>query len=114
MKLFNYVFGCCTVYDSEYVKSATSTPAPTPTSEQDENLGNSGIDIEGTGEDSSHDARVEGVSSTTEINPNLSTDQAKTFTVEKKPEQYKANLERPIGLEEDSQDQESRSIGEGE
>jgi len=106
MKLLNYVFGCCTVYDSEDVKSAT----PTPTSEQEENLGNSGIDIEGTGEESSHDPRFEGVSSTTEINRNISTDQAKTFAVEEKPEQYKANLEKPIiVLEEDSQEQGSRT-----
>jgi len=99
------VFGCCTVYGSEDVKSAT----PTPTSEQDENLGNSGTDIEGTGEESSHNPRVEGVSPNTEINRTISTDQAKTFAVEEKPEQYKANLERPIVLEEDSQNQGNRT-----
>ncbi|XP_045808404.1 low-temperature-induced 65 kDa protein-like isoform X1 [Trifolium pratense] len=82
------------IYDSEDVKSPTSTPE----SEKVENLGNSGIDIEGTkvkGEEPYHDTPVEGDSLITEINQNIANDQAKTFPVEEKPEQYKANLEKP-------------------
>ncbi|CAJ2630036.1 unnamed protein product [Trifolium pratense] len=65
------------VYDSEDIKNAT----PTPEFEKDGNLGNSGIDFEGTkvkGEEPYHDTPVE------------ENDQAKTFPVEETPEQYKA------------------------
>jgi len=104
------MFGC-TGYDSEDVKSTT------PESEKVENLGNSEIGFEGTkftGQEPHHVPLVEGVSSTTEINQNTANDKSNIFSAEEKPEQYKANLERPIGLKEDSQEQESRSIGEGE
>ncbi|GAU15430.1 hypothetical protein TSUD_44670 [Trifolium subterraneum] len=88
------------IYDSEDVKSAT----PTPESEKVENLGNSGIDIEDTkvkGEEAYHDTPVEGDSSNTEINQNIANDQAKSFPVEEKPEQYKPNLEKPVTVLEE-------------
>lgn len=92
----DYVLECCAVHESEDVKTAT------PTSEQVENLGKSGIDSGGTrgttvmGEEPRHDALLGGVSSTTEIDQNI----AKTFSVEEKAEIPKENLERSIGLEE--------------
>ncbi|WJX14540.1 hypothetical protein P8452_04783 [Trifolium repens] len=88
------------VYDNEDVKIAT----PTPEYEKVENLGNSGIDIEGTkvkGEEPYHDTQVEDDSSTTEINQNIANDQAKTFPGEEKPEQYKINLDNPVIVSEE-------------
>lgn len=97
--------GCCAVYDSEDVKSATTSTAAF---EQVESLGNSGNDFKGTKvmeEEPHYDPLVEGVSSTTEINQNIATDQDKTFAVEEKPGQFEANLERPIILEKYSKEQ---------
>ncbi|CAI8604485.1 unnamed protein product [Vicia faba] len=89
------------VYDSEDVKSAT----PKFESEPVENLGKSGIDFEGEkvkGEEPRGDSLFEGDSATTtETNQNI----AKPFAVEdNKPEQFKANLERP-GFSEDFEEQ---------
>lgn len=93
------------IYDSEDVKSATTSTAAF---EQVESLGNSGNDFKGTKvmeEEPHYDPLVEGVSSTTEINQNIATDQDKTFAVEEKPGQFEANLERPIILEKYSKEQ---------
>lgn len=95
----DYVLECCAVHESEDVKTAT------PTSEQVENLGKSGIDSGGTrgttvmGEEPRHDALLGGVSSTTEIDQNIATDSAKTFSVEEKAGPPKDNLEKSIGLD---------------
>lgn len=90
-------------YPSEDVKNAT----PSPEYKQDENFGNSGIGFEGAkvkGEEPRGDSLFEGVSSTTaETNQNI----AKPFTEEDKPDQFKANLERP-GFSDDFEEQGSR------
>ncbi|CAL5209518.1 unnamed protein product [Lathyrus oleraceus] len=90
-------------YPSEDVKNAT----PPPEYKQDENFGNSGTGFEGAkvkGEEPRHDSLFEGVSSTTtETNQNI----AKPSAVEDKPEEFKADLERP-GLSEDFEEQGSR------
>ncbi|XP_061369533.1 low-temperature-induced 65 kDa protein-like isoform X2 [Gastrolobium bilobum] len=86
------------MYESEAVKSAT------PTSEQVRNLGKSGTNFGGArvmGEEHHQDPLVVGDSSTTEINQTISSDPDKKFAGEEKPGQYKVNLERPIGLDED-------------
>lgn len=102
------MFGCCTDYGSRDVTSAT----PTTDYEKVENLRNSVFDLEGSkdvGEEPHHDPSVEGVSSTTGINQNIATDKAKTFDLEEKPDQFKADFERPIVSKEDSQEQGSRT-----
>ncbi|TKY51292.1 Low-temperature-induced 65 kDa protein [Spatholobus suberectus] len=87
------------VHESEDVKTTT------PTSEQVENLGKSGIDFGGTtgttvmGEEPRHDALLGDVSSTTEIDQNTATEPAKTFSVEERAGLPKDNLERSIGLD---------------
>lgn len=82
----------------------------TPTSEQVENLGKSGsgTDFGGTTgsteEEPRHDALLGGISSTTEkseIDQNIATEPAKTFSGEEKEELPKDNLEKSIGLEEE-------------
>ncbi|KAL5069875.1 hypothetical protein RYX36_020762 [Vicia faba] len=93
------------VYDSEDVKSAT----PKFESEPVENLGKSGIDFEGAkvvGEEPRRDSLDDDVSSTTtESNQNI----AKPFTVDDKPDQFKANLARLGFSKEDFEEQVSRT-----
>ncbi|KAJ1391056.1 putative low-temperature-induced 65 kDa protein [Sesbania bispinosa] len=95
------------INESEAVKSATS--------KQVENLEKSTMNFGGTmvmEEEPHQEPLVVGVSSTTEMNQNIATDTAKTFGGEEKPGQCEVNLERPIGLEEDPQAQESRHEAE--
>ncbi|RDY12793.1 Low-temperature-induced 65 kDa protein [Mucuna pruriens] len=87
------------IHESEDVEFAR------PTSEQVENLGKSGIDFGGTtvmGEELDDDAPLGGPCSTTEIDQNIASDPAKTFSVEEKAGLLpKDNLERSIGFEEE-------------
>lgn len=78
------------VHESEVVRSAT------PTSEQVENLGKSGVSFGGTtvkGEEPHQEPRVVGVSPTTEINQNITTDPAKTFVGEEESGKPKVSLQ---------------------
>ncbi|XP_058769784.1 uncharacterized protein LOC131643551 isoform X2 [Vicia villosa] len=95
-------------YGSRDVTSAT----PTTDYEKVENLRNSVFNLEGSkdvGEEPRRDPSVEGVSSTTGINRNIATDMAKAFDLEEKPDQFKADFERPIFSKKDPQEQGSRT-----
>ncbi|KOM35972.1 hypothetical protein LR48_Vigan02g212200 [Vigna angularis] len=83
------------IHESEDVKIVT------PTSEQLENLGKSGIDIGDTTvmADESHQDSLP--FSTTETDHKIASDPAKAFRMEEKAGLPKDNLERSIGLEEE-------------
>ncbi|XP_014512923.1 low-temperature-induced 65 kDa protein isoform X2 [Vigna radiata var. radiata] len=83
------------IHESEDVKIVT------PTSEQLENLGKSGIDVGDTtvmADESHHDSLP---FSTTETGHKIASDPAKVFRMEEKAGLPKDNLERSIGLEEE-------------
>ncbi|XP_027365854.1 low-temperature-induced 65 kDa protein [Abrus precatorius] len=93
------------IHESEAVKNVT------PTSEQVENLGKSGINVRGTtvmGEEPNHDQVVEGGSLTTEVAENIVTDPSKAFSVEENAGLLHDNLEEPISMKDDSNAQGSR------
>ncbi|CAK8573523.1 unnamed protein product [Lathyrus sativus] len=96
-------------YGSRDVKSATT---PTTEYEKVENLRNLVFNLEGSkvvGEEPHHDPLNKGVSSKTETNQSIDTDKAKPFDLEEKPDQFKADFERPRVSKEDSQEQRSRT-----